>query len=88
MPRNYLARIALALAAHRARRNLRHDQSGRMSAESVGAGLIILGAVLAFVDLLLVLAVSNVYWTFTYAWVTGLIGVLMLGAGIAVRSAD
>jgi hypothetical protein len=71
-----LSLLLLVAGAPRSR-NIRHNRSGKVSAENVGIGLIVVGGLLAF------LAAIAQIWFLSYGW-TYIYTVLFAGLGLAL----
>jgi hypothetical protein len=75
-----------------ARRSIRHDRSGKVSAEGVGVGLIVLGGLLAFfatvMQVFLAPYVGALGWTWVYTAIFAFVGLLLLVVGAVIYGAE
>jgi predicted anti-sigma-YlaC factor YlaD len=87
-PRKLTLPIAFPLLALLSTHRLHASRAGKLSAENVGYGLAVVGAVLAFIALLAVLFISVDLWPLIYSEILALIGIILLVAGVIVHAAQ
>jgi hypothetical protein len=82
-----------ALAWLASRRSFRRDRSARVSAEAIGYGLVVAGAVVAFITLLLAVFFSGGSgpfgaWSLEDSEIGAVLGILLVIGGVVAHAAD